>query len=353
MNYQIYLKRCFDLARLGNMSTSPNPSVGSVIVSQNRIIGEGWHQRYGKAHAEVNAVLSVDEKNESKLPESTILVSLEPCFHFGKTPPCVDLILKEKISNTVIAFSDPNPKVAGKSIEKLRLNDVSVTLNPRNELLYNQCFKTTLKPFFTNISQQRPYIILKWAESADNFIGLNHHRVHISNQYSQRLVHKWRAESDGILIGTQTALVDNPSLTNRLYYGKSPVRIIIDKSAKLPHTLNIFNDGQPTRIYTEGVAQKHSETVEYIHLDFNNDTLPALLSDLMLHKINILFVEGGAHTLQKFIDNGLWDEARVLKNPNLYLGNQKGAIPAPILSKYVLKRRETLVDNELLLYENH
>jgi diaminohydroxyphosphoribosylaminopyrimidine deaminase / 5-amino-6-(5-phosphoribosylamino)uracil reductase len=355
MKYSIYLKRCFDLARLGNGRVSPNPSVGSVIVADNEIIGEGWHEEYGKAHAEVNAVKSVREKSFYALSYSKIFVSLEPCFHFGKTPPCVDLILKENIPNVVIAFKDPNPKVGGKSITKLRNNDVNVTLFSNKIGFMNQELNNTLKPFFTNIQKQKPYIILKWAESADNCIGIDSQTSQISNKYSQRLVHKWRSECDGILVGTKTAQIDNPSLNNRFYFGKSPIRIVIDRNLKLRKNLNIFKDSQKTLVYTEGVTEFFENNdvnpVEYVNIEFGDKSVHNILNNLFSRKINILFVEGGAQTLQNFIDSGLWNEARVIKNPKLFLSNN-GGISAPHLKNFASENRYELDDNEITVYKN-
>jgi diaminohydroxyphosphoribosylaminopyrimidine deaminase / 5-amino-6-(5-phosphoribosylamino)uracil reductase len=355
MNYQIYLKRCFDLARLGNGKASPNPSVGSVIIANDEIVGEGWHKEYGKAHAEVNAVSSVRKKSFYALSYYKIFVSLEPCFHFGRTPPCVDLILKENIPNVVIAFKDPNPKVAGKSIIKLRDNGVNVTLVSEKPDYFYQGFNNTLNSFFTNIQKQRPYIILKWAESADNCIGIDSKTIQISNKYTQRLVHKWRSECDGILVGTKTAHIDNPSLNNRFYFGKSPIRIVIDRKLTLPQNLNIFNDSQKTLVYTEGVTdsvkKEGEDTVQYINIEFGDKTLHNILDDLFSKKINILFVEGGAKILQSFIDAGLWDEARVIKNPHLLLSDQSG-ISAPRLKKFTLEDTFQLDDNDITVYKN-
>ncbi len=355
MNYQIYLKRCFDLARLGNGKVSPNPSVGSVIIANDEIVGEGWHKEYGKAHAEVNAVSSVRKKSFYALSYYKIFVSLEPCFHFGKTPPCVDLILKENIPDVVIAFKDPNPKVASKSITKLRDNGVNVILISEKLDFFYQGFNNTLNSFFTNIQKQRPYIILKWAESADNCIGIDSKTIQISNKYTQRLVHKWRSECDGILVGTKTAQIDNPSLNNRFYFGKSPIRIVIDRKLTLPQNLNIFNDSQKTLVYTEGVTdfikKEGEDTVHYINIEFGDKTLNNILDDLFSKKINILFVEGGAQILQSFIDAGLWDEARIIKNPHLLLSNQSG-ISAPRLKNFTLGDTFQLDDNDITVYKN-
>ncbi len=230
---ELLLRRCFDIARLAT-AASPNPSVGCVIVAPDgRIIGEGHTQAYGRAHAEVMAVASVKNTDRHLLPLSTVAVSLEPCAHFGRTPPCVDLIVKEKIRNVVIAHLDPNPLVCNKSVTKLQKNNVKVqiyfynnVLIPKNtegvsfsdEKQLKNGTATTLLPFFTNITKKRPFIILKWAESADGFIGSHEKQVSITNTFSKKIVHKWRSEVDAIMVGTRTIEIDNPRLDNRLYF---------------------------------------------------------------------------------------------------------------------------------------
>ena len=352
--YPLYIRRCFDLARLGNGKTSPNPSVGALIVRKDKIIGEGWHQEYGKAHAEVNAVADVKPQNIPYLPESSIFVSLEPCFHFGKTPPCVELILKEKIPHIVIAFTDPHPNVAGQSVEKLRKNNVSVQLMQEISTKVSYGYQNTLKSFIISISKHRPFIILKWAESADGYIGKQNERIQISNELSKRLVHKWRSECDAILIGTQTAEIDNPALNNRFYFGKSPVRVVLDKNRKLPHSLQIFDETVKTILYTESLSSrcinndKNLKNIDFRQINFDKSLIFNLLQDLNAQKIGILLVEGGAKTLQSFIDNGLWDEARIIKSPILL----RGDIPAPHLPIEQLESRFPLDDNEILIYKN-
>ncbi len=352
--YTTYMRRCFDLARLGNGKTSPNPSVGALIVNKDKIIGEGWHKEYGKAHAEVHAIADITSQNIPKLPESHMFVSLEPCFHFGKTPPCVDLILKEKISHVVIAFTDPNPNVAGQSIEKLRKNNVSVDVLQIFSTKINYNFENTLKPFIIGIKQQRPYVILKWAESFDGYIGKENQRIQISNELSKRLVHKWRSESDAILIGTQTAETDNPTLNNRFYFGKSPTRVVLDKNGRLSHSLRIFDTAVKTILYTESLSsitinnEKKLNNISFRQIKFDNSLIMNLLQDLFSQKIGILFVEGGAKTLQSFIESGLWDEAKIIKSPTLL----RGGILAPTLPSQNLESRFQLDDNEILIYKN-
>jgi diaminohydroxyphosphoribosylaminopyrimidine deaminase / 5-amino-6-(5-phosphoribosylamino)uracil reductase len=353
----LFLKRCFDLGRLGT-GTSPNPSVGSVIVTPDgRIIGEGYTQVYGGAHAEVMAVASVKTADRGLLPLSTIYVSLEPCAHFGRTPPCLDLILSEKISQVIIAHLDPNPLVCGKSVTKLQEKGVDVKILNYNNVLIRRNTEgaaflsdrqlengkiLTLMPFFANMTKKRPYIILKWAESADGFIGSKHRQILVSNNYSKRLVHKWRSEVDAIMVGTTTAEVDNPELTNRFYFGKSPIRVVLDRNLRLSPSLKVFDGAVKTFVFSENreggelkiknsklkpdsreqSLQPHtSHLIPHIShliphtshfiLPFDDFLLENILSELQANKIGILFVEGGQKLLSSFIERGLWDEARV------------------------------------------
>lgn len=305
-----YMRRCFDLARLGAGSVSPNPMVGAVLVHGARIIGEGFHQRYGEAHAEVNAVNSVRAEDLHLLAEATLYVSLEPCCIFGKTPPCTNLILEHRIPKVVISCLDQTPGVAGQGVEILRSAGVEVI----SGVLEAEGFRlSAIRNTF--VTQQRPYILLKFAKTRDGFFapdtGLQHW---ISNAYSKRLVHRWRSEVDAILVGTNTALHDNPQLSNRLYFGKSPLRLVLDKNLRLPPTLALFDGSSPTLVFTaqESAPKNALPNVEYIALDFQKDWLPQMLNILAERKITSLMVEGGAQLLQAFIEAGLWDEARVL-----------------------------------------
>ena len=338
-----YLKRCFQLAQIGIGSVSPNPAVGAIIVYDNKIIGEGFHKNFGGAHAEVNAFNAVYEKNKVLLPYSTIYVSLEPCFHYGKTPPCVDLILREKIKRVVIAVQDPNPKVSGKSIEKLKAAGIQVDIMQSedwtNELLNFK--RITLNPFLTNVTKNRPYIILKWAQSPDGFIGRHDQQIAISNQSTKRLVHKWRSESDAILVGTQTVVTDNPNLDNRFYFGKSPIRITFDKNKTFSPSLNIFNDKQEKIIFT--AVENAPEPYFYLKNYGNEDALIDILNTLLAKNIAILFIEGGATLINSFISAGLWDEARIITGQeNLFSG-----IQAPRLNKGVLLKTENFTGDDI------
>jgi diaminohydroxyphosphoribosylaminopyrimidine deaminase / 5-amino-6-(5-phosphoribosylamino)uracil reductase len=336
----LFLKRSFDIGRLG-LSTSPNPSVGSVIVAADgRIIGEGFTSPYGGPHAEVMAVASVKPDDRYLLTSATIYVTLEPCSHFGKTPPCCDLIIREKIAKVVVAFLDPNPLVAGQSITKLRENGVQVKIYNNNNLsnyqntegleLFQKGVDSNYLPlengkirtlicFFTNMTKKRPYIILKWAESADGFIGKHNQNTPISNNFSKKIVHKWRSEVDAIMVGTTTAEVDNPELTNRLYFGKSPIRVVLDKNRRLSPDLKVFDGSVKTLIFSEKNNNKSKNienteggaNVEFYEVEFNEFLLENVLDVLQANKIGILFVEGGERLLSSFIERGLWDEARV------------------------------------------
>jgi diaminohydroxyphosphoribosylaminopyrimidine deaminase / 5-amino-6-(5-phosphoribosylamino)uracil reductase len=370
-----FLIRCFDLARLGNGFTSPNPSVGAVIVAPDgRIIGEGWHQKYGTAHAEVNAVASIEPEDKHLLSKSTIYVSLEPCFHTGKTPPCVELIIKERISRVVIASVDPFPAVAGKSIIKLLQNGVEVSIFHKNteggkfvQLNLTNCenylsssepnaFDKDLPlqfdiqtPFFTNVKKRRPYVILKWAESADGFIGREGEETPISNAYAKRLTHKWRSECDAIMVGTNTALVDNPELTNRYFYGKSPKRVVLDRTRRLPNHLYLFDNCIKTMVYTENtIHHPNTEGVEHRMLKFDESLLENLLTDLYEQKIGILLVEGGQRLLQSFITTKLWDEARVFRAQSA-LGS---GVCAPKIDISKFCQMVQLIDNQLVIFRN-
>ncbi|OSZ81608.1 riboflavin biosynthesis protein RibD [Chitinophagaceae bacterium IBVUCB2] len=336
------MQRCLELAAKGAGNVAPNPLVGGVLVHGDRIIGEGWHQRYGEAHAEVNCINSVSEENKKLITSSTLYVSLEPCAHFGKTPPCADLIIKHKIPRVVIGCRDPFIEVNGKGIEKLQAAGVEV----ENGILEEEC-KVLNKRFFTFHTKQRPYIILKWAETADGKIAASQNssaretlgsghfkpeveqRLFISNEYSNRLVHQWRSEEAAILIGTNTARLDNPELTTRLWPGKSPVRLVLDMNLRLPNSLKIFN-GEVSTIIFNSVKQEEKENLLYYKLQKDNSVVSQLMNALYQLKIQSVLVEGGTKVLQSFIDEGLWDEARLIKNEDLIINS---GLAAPTLSK--------------------
>ncbi|MEP7267333.1 MAG: bifunctional diaminohydroxyphosphoribosylaminopyrimidine deaminase/5-amino-6-(5-phosphoribosylamino)uracil reductase RibD [Saprospiraceae bacterium] len=300
MSHDLYIKRCFQLARLGLGYTKTNPLVGAVIVHDGRIIGEGYHTGYGEAHAEIEAINSVSIHDFKRIPESTIYVNLEPCCIYGKTPPCVNEIIKQKIKKVVISMLDPNPAINGKGIEQLRENGVEVVLN----ILKHEAEKLN-KVFIKNIIQEQPYIILKFACTADGYIGNRDHQVKISNDWSQVVVHKIRHQVDAILIGTNTAIVDDPSLTNRHYFGSNPIRIILDRKRKIPSHYTIFTDGHPTWLVTEKTDVKSHPNVKIIPWIENLDEL---VNWFLIKGIASVLVEGGAKTLQSFMDMDLWDE---------------------------------------------
>ncbi|MFM9947858.1 MAG: bifunctional diaminohydroxyphosphoribosylaminopyrimidine deaminase/5-amino-6-(5-phosphoribosylamino)uracil reductase RibD [Saprospiraceae bacterium] len=321
--HETYMRRCFDLARLGAGNVSPNPMVGAVLVHQDRIIGEGFHRKYGQAHAEVNAVNSVRAQDRHLLREATLYVSLEPCCIFGKTPPCTNLILEHRIPKVVISCLDQTPGVAGKGVEILRAATVEVVtglLEAEGQRL------SAIRNTF--VSQQRPYIILKFAQTKDRFIGPEDGSQHwITNVYTKRLVHRWRSEADAILVGTNTALSDDPQLTNRFYFGKSPLRVVVDKSLRLPKTLALFDGTNPTLVFTERTDAINSNNLEYVSIAFDQNLVQQILVHLTEKKCTSLIVEGGARLLQAFLNAGIWDEARVFTGTKyLFEG-----IPAPLL----------------------
>lgn len=322
-----FMKRCIELAQLGNDSTFPNPMVGSVIVHNKKIIGEGYHEKFGEAHAEVNAIKSV--KNKDLLKESTIYVSLEPCAHYGKTPPCALLIIESKIPKVVIGMKDPFAKVNGEGIRLLKDAGIDVKVG----VMEQDCEK--LNKAFNNLHRtKRPYVILKWAQTQDGFIDKIRTKDSeqkpnwITNEACRTLVHKWRSETQAILIGTNTALIDNPKLNVRSWKGNSPIRIVIDKDLKLPNNLHIFDQSIPT-IIINNEANRIQENLEYIKLKFDNNLLESLLHVLYTKNIVSVFVEGGKKTLQSFIDQNIYDEARVFVGSTTF----EEGLSAPIINE--------------------
>lgn len=337
-----YIRRCIQLARNGMCNAAPNPMVGAVIVHNDRIIGEGYHARCGEGHAEVNAIRSV--KDESLLQESTIYVSLEPCSHYGKTPPCADLIIRKGIPRVVVGCVDPFSLVSGRGIQKLKDAGIDVKVG----VLEAEC-RQLIKRFVTFNTQQRPYITLKWAESADGFIDINREEgqpVVLSTPITSMYVHKQRAEHHAILVGRRTALLDNPSLTTRNWYGKNPVRLVIDKELTLPTSLKLFDGSAPTWIFTAQDKASTSQVI-YFKLDFSRSILPQILQKLYENKLQALLVEGGSRLLQSFIDEGLWDEiytehsAKVLEN-----GVKGPVIPAGYKKNFLQRDGVTITHYE-------
>ena len=332
---QLFMQRALQLARLGAGTVSPNPMVGCVIVHNGKIIGEGYHQKYGDAHAEVNAVNAVSDK--SLLSESDIYVTLEPCSHFGKTPPCADLLIKYKFKKVIVCNYDPNPLVAGQGIEKLRQAGIEVEVG----LLEKEGVELN-KRFFTYIEKKRPYIILKWAESADGFIAKkDYEAVQISNLLSRRFVHKMRSEEDAIMVGTNTAKYDNPTLNTRFWTGKNAIRVLIDRELSLSKNLHVFDNSQKTICYNS-LKDEIIENNIFVRTPLNTSIEPFILEDLYQRKIQSIIIEGGTILLQSFIDLGLWDEAFILKSEIIL---EQGIDAPKIKRKEVL--RQKLGDNLL------
>ena len=336
------MSRCLQLAIQGAGYVAPNPMVGAVLVYEDNIIGEGYHEVYGEPHAEVNCISSVKESDKQSISKATLYVSLEPCVHFGRTPPCTDLITRNKIPKVVIGCSDPFKEVDGKGIEKLRTAGITV----ESGVLEKECISLN-KRFFTFHKQHRPYIILKWAQSADGMIaGVGSKRLLISNDFSNRLVHKWRSEEGAILVGTNTALLDNPELTTRLWPGKSPTRLVLDMNLRLPTSLKLLDGTQETIIFNT-IREGEESNLHYYKVDGSSDIIQQLCTALFKLKVQSIIVEGGSKLLQSFIDAGLWDEARVITNKKLFISS---GIPAPIGLKHSASEKEKSTDNNITIY---
>lgn len=302
--------RCLQLAKNGRGFVSPNPMVGSVVVYDGKIIGEGYHRQYGKAHAEVNAINSVMDK--SLLKESVIYVSLEPCSHHGKTPPCAQLIIDSKIPKVVVACLDPFPAVSGRGIKMLQEAGIDVVIG----VLEREAWMLN-KEFFTAQTGNRPYVYLKWAQTQDGFIDKERKEgevpkpTPISDDFSKILVHKKRSEVSAIMIGTNTAVNDNPSLTTRYWYGRNPLRIVLDRQGRIPSDYTIFDGNVETIVFTENKEVNSFENVTYIQVEFDSHLFENIFSILRIRKINSVLIEGGRELLQGLIDKHLWDEAYV------------------------------------------
>ena len=331
--HEKYIKRCIQIGKNGLGTTRPNPMVGCVIVHNNVIIGEGFTSPYGGNHAEVNAINSV--KDKTLLKRSTLYVTLEPCSHFGKTPPCSDLIVESGITHVVIGTLDTNSLVAGKGIDRLENSGCKVTIG----ILENEC-QEHHKRFFTFHNKKRPYIILKWAQTTDGFIAPKTKEeqkpVWINNEFSRQFAHKWRAEEHAILVGTKTVLADNPTLTVRDWTGQNPVRVVLDRENKLDRSLNIFNNEAGTLV----ISKKE--------VDFSKPLASQLCAFLYKKDIQSITIEGGAQTLQTFIDENLWDEARVFTGTQVFF---KEGVKAPEFSGKLISE-ETILNDVLKIYIN-
>jgi len=346
-----YMHRCLQLARLGEGHVAPNPMVGAVLVCNDLIIGEGYHKNFGGPHAEVECINSVNPEHQHLIEKSTLYVSLEPCAHFGKTPPCTNLIIEKGIKQVVIGCRDPFDQVDGKGIEQLKVAGIEVHVG----LLEKECLLLN-KRFFTFHKKKRPFVLLKWAQSQDGRIARNDQsRVLISNAYSNRLVHQWRSQLMAIMIGTNTALYDDPSLTTRWWPGRHPLRVVIDLQLRLPASLQLFTDDKPVIVFNlhrhtmkEGKQLKH-EGVQYYQLMNNAGVIDQVIQALYQMEIQSLLVEGGARLLQSFIDANCWDEAAVITNTNLLIGE---GIPAPVLQQAQLMQEMNLHGDHILYYQN-
>ena len=331
--HEKYIKRCIEIAKNGLPAAMPNPSVGAVVVHDDLIIGEGYTSVFGGNHAEVNAINAI--KDKSLLSQSTIYVSLEPCSHFGKTPPCCNLIIENNIPNVVIGVTDSNEKVAGNGIKKLLEAGINVVVG----VLEKECYQSNIR-FFTFHEKKRPYIILKWAETQNGFIApktRNEQKpVWITNEYSRQLVHKWRSEEQAILVGTQTVIDDNPMLNVRDWTGKNPIRIVLDLNNRIPQENHIFDKSQETFVITNDDI-------------FNNNKLAQEIANFCFNRnIQSIIIEGGKRFLQTFIDANIWDEARVFRSDTYF----DDGIKAPILEAKIFEK--FLIDgDELLIYRNY
>lgn len=335
------MQRCFDLARLGAGHTSPNPMVGAVLVHQGRIIGEGYHTRYGHPHAEVEAVRSVLPEDRPLIREATLYVSLEPCSIHGRTPPCTDLIIREQIPRVVVSHLDFSPGVNGQGIAILRRHGVQV-----QEGVLEEEGRRLSQARNIFVTRQRPYIILKYAQTANGFLArTDGQQLWLSNAFSKRLVHRWRAEIDAILVGTNTVMLDNPVLNTRLIPGPSPIRVIPDRQLRLPRDLHVFKDDIPTLVYTTRPIPEHQyQQTEFIQLP-TPAFLQELLADLQQRNVQTLMVEGGSKVLGWFLEEQVWDEARVFHTPR-YLPE---GLPAPVMSM-APERRFRLLNDRLEVY---
>jgi len=315
-----YIQRCLQLAKLGAGNVAPNPMVGAILVFDDTIIGEGYHKEYGKAHAEVNCINSVRDEQKHLIGKSTLYVSLEPCAHFGKTPPCSDLIIKNKIPKVVIGCRDPFKKVNGRGIEKLKAAGIEVVTN----VLKDECIELN-KRFFTFHEKQRPYVILKWAQTADKKIAsTDNKRLIISNEITNRLVHRWRSEEAAILVGTNTALFDDPQLTNRLWSGKNPVRLVIDKDLKLSNDIKVFTNEASTIVFNlnKSMVDLNGNLINkvyYYRIENKKSLVQQIIQACYQLNIQSIFVEGGKKLLQSFIDEELFDEIRIITNQEMMI----------------------------------
>lgn len=338
------MQRCLQLAQFGGSYVAPNPMVGAVVVLDDEIIGEGYHRRFGEAHAEPNAIHSV--KNQELLKKSILYVSLEPCSHFGKTPPCADLIVRSGIPKVVIGTLDPNPKVSGRGVDILRKAGIEVVVGVMEE----ECRELN-KRFFVFQEQKRPFVLLKWAQTQDGFMDrirtdVTETPLLISNNVTKLLTHKMRSENQSILVSTNTVLLDNPSLTVRNWSGKNPIRIALDRQGIIPDDYQLKDEKVQTYIFTTK-EKPNTHHLEYLPIEFDENSIETILQSIYKKNIHSVLVEGGATLLRNFIKSGLWDEANVEVSPQTI----KTGIVAPLLPVLSV-RRATIENHEWLFYKN-
>ncbi|MCB9065890.1 MAG: bifunctional diaminohydroxyphosphoribosylaminopyrimidine deaminase/5-amino-6-(5-phosphoribosylamino)uracil reductase RibD [Chitinophagales bacterium] len=343
MNHEQYIRRCLELAERGKGYVSPNPMVGAVLVHNDVVIGEGWHKEYGGPHAEVNCLKSVSPEHKHLITDSTMYVSLEPCAHHGKTPPCATRVVNEQVKRVVICNVDPFEQVAGKGIEILNNANIETTTG-----VLDDAGKWVNRRFFCYNEYKRPYIILKWAQTQDGFIApLNRERFQITNKQSTQLIHKWRTEEDAIMVGYNTAIHDNPELTAREWLGNNPLRIVLDKELKLSNDMKLFNNAAETWV----LNKQQNDTVNnvsFVQMDFDKGVVHEVLAELYNARKQSLIVEGGAVLLQSFIDAGLWDEARVFTGDVIL----KEGIDAPVLANHTHAFDKAIAGDKLDVYIN-
>lgn len=343
MKEELYMRRCIDLALMGGKHTMSNPNVGCVIVHDDVIIGEGYHHRFGESHAEVNAINDVSNDHLHLLPNATMYVSLEPCCIQGKTPPCSSAIIKSGIKNLIIGILDPNPEVNGQGVAELIRHGLEI----KTGFLEKEC-SNLLKKFKANLGK-RPYIILKWAQTYDGYIGHKNERLYISNEYAQVYNHKWRTEVDAIIVGKNTAIADNPELTVRHYEGDNPIRVAVDSQLEVPTSHHLLSDGERTIIINKIKSERVGQ-IEFVKMD---EMKPKnIVEELFNHNIYSLIVEGGEKLLQSFIDAELWDEARIIKSNKNISGEYDASllVKAPLLKGKELEKYEC-DDNEIFIVE--
>ena len=340
--HESFMRRCFHLAKMGQGLSKTNPLVGAVVTYEDRIIGEGYHEKYGEAHAEVAALESIAEEDRPLLGKSTLYVSLEPCNHFGKTPPCTNLIIENNIPRVVVSCYDPNNRMSGRSIEMLREQGVVVLTG----ILQDEG-KKLLKPFTVNHVERIPYIVLKWAESADRYIGVSGKRVPISNTLSQHFVHKWRSELDAIVVGTDTAIIDNPLLNVRAYPGRNPQRVVIDRTGRIPLSHHLLSDDDSTWIFTNLLDYpnvRSAKKVIHVKQDLR-ENLQQVFEYLLDQGIGTVLVEGGSELFKSLIKAQLWHEARIIRSQS----NLGGGIPAPRIQGAIVEKSNIMTDKILII----